>query len=184
MKINRNGQAEALTKQEFSKVLSNLANPHRSIFALCWYTLERAGAICRLRVEHVFDQGRPKSTILIPAGIRKDRVTREVPMHKELRGLLQQYPVPGEGYLFPAALLPGDPMPFDTYQKALRRVLERLGMVGYSTHSCRRGAITELARQGVHVRHIQTLSGHKSLASLQRYIEVSPAERERAIALL
>ncbi|MBC7879950.1 MAG: tyrosine-type recombinase/integrase [Anaerolineae bacterium] len=42
-----------------------------------------------------------------------------------------------------------------------------------STHSLRRTAITRLHAVGVGLRTIQRISGHRSLAALQRYIEVS-----------
>ncbi|WP_202807533.1 hypothetical protein [Leptolyngbya sp. PCC 6406] len=37
---------------------------------------------------------------------------------------------------------------------------------------------------GVPLRVIQEISGHRSLASLQRYLEVSPEQKKAAIAAL
>ena len=53
-------------------------------------------------------------------------------------------------------------------------------------HSGRRWFMTELARAGVHPRIIQQRAGHSSLATTQRYIEVTldlARERVRAIRL-
>jgi len=36
----------------------------------------------------------------------------------------------------------------------------------------------------VPLRHIQEISGHSSLASLQKYLEVSEEQKEEAIAVL
>ncbi|MBD2234936.1 tyrosine-type recombinase/integrase [Phormidium tenue] len=55
---------------------------------------------------------------------------------------------------------------------------------GISTHSFRRTALTNLSNVGVPLRVIQEISGHRSLASLQRYLEVSPEQKKRAIAAL
>jgi integrase/recombinase XerD len=56
--------------------------------------------------------------------------------------------------------------------------------VGISTHSFRRTALTNLSNAGVPLRVIQEISGHRSLASLQRYLEVSPEQKKVAIAAL
>ncbi|MGB3515829.1 MAG: site-specific integrase [Elainellaceae cyanobacterium] len=56
--------------------------------------------------------------------------------------------------------------------------------VGISTHSFRRTALTNLSNAGVPLRVIQEISGHRSLASLQRYLEVSPEQKKAAISAL
>jgi integrase/recombinase XerD len=167
-------------------MLEELRSPHhRLIFALCWFTAERPGAILKLTVGNVFEKpGIPRSAIVIPARSRKDRTTREVPVSRKLRSLLIQFIHPPSGWLFPSPLDNEQPLSFSAYQKALTRAFNSLGFSGYSTYSTRRGAITHLSRQGLSVRNIQAISGHKSLDNLQRYIDVSPAEREAAIALL
>jgi integrase/recombinase XerD len=58
------------------------------------------------------------------------------------------------------------------------------GLVGASSHSGRRGFITNLANKGVSVRLLQALAGHKSLAVTQRYIEVNPGLLRGAVELI
>jgi len=58
---------------------------------------------------------------------------------------------------------------------------ERAGVVGASSHSGRRWFMTELARRGVHPRIIQQRAGHSSLATTQRYIEVTPDQEREAV---
>jgi integrase/recombinase XerD len=41
--------------------------------------------------------------------------------------------------------------------------------------------MTELARCGVHPRIIQQRAGHSSLATTQRYIEVTPDQERQAV---
>jgi len=41
-----------------------------------------------------------------------------------------------------------------------------------------------MSNAGVPLRHIQEISGHKDLATLQKYLEVSPEHRKSAIAAL
>jgi integrase/recombinase XerD len=186
MKINRNGQAEALTKEMFQKVLNAIDNStHRLIFALCWYTTERPGAILQLQVGDVYKDaaGRiPHEVIVIPAGSRKDKRTREVPCAIALRQELKAFHPPESGYLFPGR--GDDHLTWSAYYKALQRTFERLGLRGYSTYSTRRGSLTTLARAGMSARKIQQLSGHATLSSLQRYLDVSEAEVQQMVSML
>jgi integrase/recombinase XerD len=49
-------------------------------------------------------------------------------------------------------------------------------MEGFSTHSFRRTALTQMSNAGIPLRVIQKLSGHRSLAVLQEYLEVGDAQ--------
>jgi integrase/recombinase XerD len=62
-----------------------------------------------------------------------------------------------------------------------RKIYEKSGIVGASSHSGRRWFMTELARAGIHPRIIQQRAGHSSLATTQRYIEVTPDQERRAV---
>ena len=186
MKIDHNGQAEPLTKGEFTKVLGELRGCHRLIFALCWYTTERPGAIVQLRVADCYLDGgqrRPRSTIVIPRAKRKDRRTREAPCPRQLSAELRLYNAPPSGWLFPSDSRTGH-ISYRAYYNALIRVFKRLGMVGYSPYSTRRGSLTHLMRQGISTSRIREISGHASLASLQPYLESSAQERRETAELL
>lgn len=187
MKINRNGQAEALTKEMFRQVLNAIDNPrHRLIFALCWYTTERPSAILKLQVGDVYsDPVRriPNDVIVVPSATRKDRRTREVFVSTALKTELKAFVPPRSGYLFPGRSEESH-LGWSAYYKALDRVFERLGLRGYSTYSTRRGSLTTLARAGMSPRQIQQVSGHRSLSSLQRYIDVSDKEVKSMISML
>jgi len=56
----------------------------------------------------------------------------------------------------------------------------RVGLEGVSTHSFRRTALTQMCNAGIPLRHIQEISGHNDLGTLQRYLEVSPDQRRKA----
>jgi integrase len=70
---------------------------------------------------------------------------------------------------------------FVTPQRVLAQACTRLNITGVSTHSFRRTALTELHNQGVPLRVIQRISGHRSLDALQRYFEVSDEQVRAAI---
>lgn len=60
----------------------------------------------------------------------------------------------------------------------------RAGIVGASSHSCRRTALTMMHSAGVPLRVLQEISGHRDLGALQRYLEVTEEEVLGAINLL
>jgi integrase/recombinase XerD len=53
-----------------------------------------------------------------------------------------------------------------------------------SSHSGRRGFITQLANKGTSVRVLAALAGHQSIATTQRYIELNPAMMRNAVELI
>ncbi|MBR8835909.1 MAG: tyrosine-type recombinase/integrase [Stigonema ocellatum SAG 48.90 = DSM 106950] len=61
--------------------------------------------------------------------------------------------------------------------KILVRACDRVGLEGFSTHSFRRTALNMMSSAGVPLRHIQEISGHNDLGTLQRYLEVTPEQR-------
>ena len=64
------------------------------------------------------------------------------------------------------------PLSTQSFDKELRRVCDWNGLSGVSSHSFRRTQLTELYREGWSLREIQHISGHKSLQSLQEYLDV------------
>ena len=67
--------------------------------------------------------------------------------------------------------------------KILRDAEEGVGLVVVSTHSFRRTALTMMSSAGVPLRHIQRISGHNDLGTLQRYLEVTP-QRKKAVSVI
>lgn len=53
-----------------------------------------------------------------------------------------------------------------------------------TTHSLRKFFATQLHNRGAHIREIQELLGHSSIATTQRYIDVTDAQLSAAVALL
>jgi integrase/recombinase XerD len=66
----------------------------------------------------------------------------------------------------------------------LKRLYERVGIVGASSHSMRRTFITKLATSGVSVRVIAELVGHKSIQTTQRYIDINDELMSNAVELV
>ena len=68
--------------------------------------------------------------------------------------------------------------------KILRDATVRVKLEGVSTHSFRRTALTMMSSAGIPLRVIQEISGHNDLGTLQRYLEVSPEQKKRAVAVI
>lgn len=187
MKINRHGQAEIIDKNTYSKIRAAfLESSHQLLWDIAFYTGERWGAIVQLQVSDVFDErGKPRSSIVYRAGTRKDKKTREVPVSDELMMRLVSYDLKGGLWLFQGRRA-GHHLRFRAAEAALKRALARAGLsgLGISTHSTRRSFITALDRAGIGIRTIMWLTGHSSLASVQRYIEVSAAQLTNAVAVI
>ncbi len=109
--------------------------------------------------------------------------TRQIPIHPQLRAYLLAH-APGREFVFLGRhrhLKHLNPISADAI---LRGAIQRAGLVGVSTYSFRRTALTQLSAAGVPLRVIQEISGHRSLAVLQKYLEVGPGQVENAISLL
>ncbi len=71
-----------------------------------------------------------------------------------------------------------------TVQQVFRGLYASLSLEGASSHSGRRTMLTKLAEKGVHARVIQQIARHSSLATTQRYIDVSPHLLHNAVEML
>ena len=90
--------------------------------------------------------------------------------------LIKGQPVSPSDWVFVGRF--GDkPITRQAHGKQLQITIERIGFKGVSSHSYRRSALTSASSKGLPLKAIQTLSGHKSLAVLSRYLEVSEQER-------
>jgi len=58
------------------------------------------------------------------------------------------------------------------------------GFDGASSHSGRRGFLTNLAEKGVSVRVMMALAGHANMATTQRYIDLRPGVLRNAVELV
>ena len=76
----------------------------------------------------------------------------------------------------------GSHMSSRAFQDGLMAAVHESGLEGVSSHSFRRSALTSAHNAGVPLRVIMELSRHKSMSALQRYLEVTPAQREAAAA--
>lgn len=189
MKNNRCGQSTVLSPKDFEKIL--LATPgdnHKMIFRIAYFTAARMGEVCKLSTKDVFRlDGETLPIITYQRARTKTRQSRQVPVSPILGEFLKAYWLntkPNiEDWLFP-----GDSkyLQFQSADDALRRAIDKAGLAGrgISSHSFRRTAATNLHNAGAGLAVIREITGHATLTSLQRYIQTTSQQVEKAIALL
>jgi integrase/recombinase XerD len=188
MKINRHGQAKILTLEEIQLLFSSgLTNRReRTFFGVMLFTACRVREACTLLSSDVYDRtGQVRPEIIFRKANTKGKLaTRTIPVHEDLRILLTDYyPESGEMYLFPGRF--GDKhINSDSAARILRKACNQVGIIGASTHSFRRTALTQMSDTGIPLRIIQEVSGHRNLSQLQKYLEVKPEQVLGAIASL
>ena len=190
MKIDRHGRAKILTTAEIQLLFNSgftLDPPRdRALFAVCLYTACRINECVTLHKTDVYGRlGKVRPEIIIRKGNTKGKLaTRTIPVLEDLKIRLQQYPLnPESEYLFPGRHGAGHIHP-DSASWILREACRRVGIEGVSTHSFRRTALTQMSNQGIPLRVIQEISGHRTLDELYKYLEVRPEQVKGAIASL
>jgi integrase/recombinase XerD len=186
MKIDRHDQAKILSSDEISRLFTiGLKTPRdRALFGVCLYAGCRINEACQLHTKDAYsiDGGvRPRVTIR-KATTKGKMETRSVPVSHELRLLLAEYSST-KAYLFPGRHGLNHIHP-DSADKILRSALSQLGIEGASTHSFRRTCLTTMHRAGVPLKVIQEISGHRTLAALQKYLEVLDEDLTAAVGTL
>lgn len=186
MKIAGNGQAKILSPHELDQLfeIGLQTDRDRALFGVMRFCGCRVSEAVQLDVEDV--QG---GIITLRKRNTKGAIaTRSIPIHPQLRELLDNYTAPAQGYLFPGrdgvGHLHRAQVDRILRQACDRAACDRLHLKGVSTHSFRRSALTQMHNEGVPLRVIQRISGHSSLATLQKYLEVNDGQIEDAIAVL
>ena len=183
MKTNRNGQALVLSTAELDLLIEELpGGVHTVLASVCRRTGCRISEARQLKWENIFPGG-----ITFPKSVCKNKLeSRTIPIFSNLYDLLMEWKKEQElikgQQLSPGAWVFvgrfGDkPITRQAHGKQLQKTIKRLGLLGVSSHSYRRSALTSASSKGLPLKAIQTLSGHKSLAVLSKYLEVSEQER-------
>ncbi|WP_071840258.1 tyrosine-type recombinase/integrase [Synechococcus sp. KORDI-52] len=173
---------------ELDLLISKLPEQHHQITAeVCRRTGCRIGEATLLTWDMVSE-----SAVTFQRGITKGKLaSRSVPVTPQLWEALCSWrstcvvrqgrePVAGD-YLVPGRFA-GSCLSTCSFMDALERAAAESGLEGVLSHSFRRSALTSAHNAGVPLRVVMALSGHKSMSALQRYLEVTPAQREAAAA--
>ena len=181
------GQAKILSAAQTRAVLAVL-NTTRDVamFLLSAKAALRAVEIAGLQWRHVRGE-----VLELTSDITKGGKPRTVPAGKQLRDALEALrgDATDDAHVFPNRHTGGRSMSANGVSQWFRHLyVERMGWTGYSSHSGRRTAITQLARtittHGGSLRDVQDIAGHSNLNTTQIYIEVSSDAKKRAMEAL
>ena len=197
-------QARVLTEREIKKVLqycNQHKHPSRNRAMLLSTHLAglRVGEVAALKVSDVLNsEGEIKDEIYLSADQTKGSRARTVLVPKRLQIELKQYLQAKYGLeqlaavsltdtsiaLFHTQKHPKRGFSANTLAQHFHYLYQRSGIVGASSHSGRRGFITNLADKGVHVRVLMALAGHQSIATTQKYIDLNPKLMRTAVEMI
>ena len=189
MKVNRYGKAETLTSEQISLLFTQaFVKPRdRALFGVCLYAACRINEACTLLRGDVIGIKGVRSKLVIRSYNTKGKQdTREIQVHPRLMEFLTEYSTELKGsnpYLFPGRHGLGH-IHKASADRILREACNCVGIEGVSTHSFRRTALTWMSDARVPLRHIQSISGHRTLAALERYLGVTDQQKQNAISTL
>ena len=197
-------QAKVLTEKEIKKVIKVIeskrhASRNRCMFMMTHMSGARISEVASLRICDVLaSDGSIKSEVYLSALQTKgskgrtlylsDKLREEINLYLKTRFKLKD--------LLPVTMTDTVRALF-TNQKDCQRGFsastacqmfhywyKEAKIEGASSHSGRRGFITNLANKGVHVRILQELAGHSSIAVTQKYIDVNQDKLRIAVGML
>lgn len=182
VKVKGNGKAKILTELELANIFNELVSrpKYSCLFAICIFCGCRISEALKLESWDISEE----SITFRKANTKGKLKTRTVAINSQLRPYLKIYQIKIPGPLFNGRPGVNKFLSRNTADRVLREACKRAGVEGASTHSFRRTALTMMSRENIPLRTIQEISGHTDLGTLQRYLEVSPQEVEKAIAVI
>lgn len=186
-------QAKTLTQAELDQVLRYCATTrykarNRAIVLTSFWSGMRVGEIAALRVCDVQNEdGTIKNEVWLAAEQTKGHHGRSVFLNDKLRTELAQFLANTkiknkQQPLFYTEKAGG--FSANTLTQWFHWAYKKAGISGASSHSGRRTFITNLASKGIGVRVLASLAGHRSIAVVQRYIDVNDEMKRAAVELV
>ena len=160
-----------LSKEEVNLLLAAVGNQkHKLVLSLMYSAGLRVSEVVKLKAEDVDLANKILWVRQGKGGKDRQRIVSDKLINDLQRGINQRKV--GE-YLF-SGQKPGSHLSTRSVEKIFSRVLTGAGIKKQATcHSLRHSFATHLLESGVDIRYIQTLLGHKNLATTQIYTQVS-----------
>lgn len=182
-KTNRCGRAATLTFQQVELFCSNLPEKFSLLAEVMYFSSGRVGEITQIKVRNLNIKD---GLLTLEKSTTKTKQTRQVPLGEatiaKLQSWIAQNSLKGTDYIFftqsrNTTYRKGEKaISTQSVDEAFRKTFAFIGMEGCSTHSFRRSALTHLLEEGWNMREIMNISGHTSLASLQKYLDADRKE--------
>jgi integrase/recombinase XerD len=173
-------RAAVLTADQIAQMLGAGTTRDRALLALMTVGAMRVGEATLLTWGDVS----PEGVVTIPGGTTKTRVGRSFTLPAAAADYLaawrQECPATAAGWIFPGTPI-SQPLSIRGAQTIVSRLAGRCGLQGVSSHSLRRSTLTAAHAAGLSLREVAEISGHQSLAALERYLDQGAA-RDKAEA--
>jgi len=186
-------QASTLTDTQLRRVLQYVSTRRhalrdRTILLVSFNAGLRAKEIAALLVGDIYDaNGAVREHFNLRRAQTKGGHERTVYLNKALRRALAEYRTLVEHSKLTDALFSTQKrggFSANTMCQLFLEIYAAAGITGASSHSGRRTFVTRLANQGVSVRQLAALAGHRSISTTQRYIDVNAEQLANAVELL
>ena len=177
-KTNRSGKSICLSQTQIETLVSNLPLKYGLLAELLYYSAGRVKEITTTRVRNLnFKEG----MITLEKSSTKTKETRQVPIHPRVMDDLNQWiktkGLKEDDFVFyteskNTKFKTGEkPVSTQSVDQFFRKAFDWNGITGASTHSFRRSRLTHMLQRGMNIREIKDISGHKSIVSLQQYLD-------------
>lgn len=163
-------QPDILTTDEVQNMINSTLNvKHKAILSLMYATGMRSNEVCNIKINDIDSDG--KLIKIKQAKGMKDRVAM---LDEGLLCVLRQYflSYKPNTYLFNGAT--GGKYTARSVQQVVTNAANKCGIKKrISSHSMRHSCFTQLVKNGVDIRHIQRLAGHKNINTTARYLQIN-----------
>ena len=184
----RSGKSKTLTPEELDQVIHHLPSYKHQILALICRN-------CGCRIQEAtlltWDCFRDNQ-LTFPYFVTKGRLnTRDVPLTRKFIKTLNEWKshcidkkgqgIVGSDYIIPGRYGFNKPLTTRAFMYALDEATERAKIIKFSSHGFRRSALTSANEKRISIKTLQAISGHKSLETLSRYLEISDKQKLEAV---
>jgi len=194
----KEGKSRVLSEAEFKRLLiiakEGTFGPRNVAIVYCSFGLGlRVKEISSLKISDVFDsQFKVLDEINLKRRMTKGEKQRHVYItNQKLANALQLHlqdmrdrekeQFNKESWLFKTQR--GSRFHPDVLQKWFRKLYDKTGLTGASSHSGRRTFITRLIEQGADIKAVSRLAGHASIVTTSEYVEDNPDRLKRISSL-
>jgi len=192
-KLHMTKQAKTLNERELQRLLDYVAKTkqakrNRAILLLTHLAGMRIGEVAAVRVCDILaSDNTVRDEINLTAAQTKGNRSRSVLLNERMRAELASYMQTVRVKDTKQALFAtqrSEGFSANSLTQVVNGIYKQAGLDGASSHSGRRGFLTNLAEKGVSVRVMMALAGHRNMATTQRYIDLRPGVLRNAVELV
>ena len=184
----RSGKSKTLTPEELDQVIHHLPSYKHQILALICRN-------CGCRIQEAtlltWDCFRDNQ-LTFPYFVTKGRLnTRDIPLTRKFIKTLNEWKnhcidkkgqgISGSDYIIPGRFGFDKPLTTRAFMYALDEATLKAKITKFSSHGFRHSALSSGNEKGISLRTLQSISGHKSLTTLQKYLAVSDKQKLEAV---